>query len=44
MGSDDPQKTFHCDALIVGAGFSGIYGLHKLRKLGLTVQVFEAGG
>lgn len=44
MGSNDPQKTFHCDALIVGAGFSGIYGLHKLRQLGLKVQVFEAGG
>lgn len=33
----------HCDAIIVGAGFSGLYGLHKLRNLGLKVQVFEAG-
>jgi cation diffusion facilitator CzcD-associated flavoprotein CzcO len=33
------------DALIIGAGFSGLYQLHCLRdKLGLSVQVLEAGG
>jgi cation diffusion facilitator CzcD-associated flavoprotein CzcO len=32
------------DALIVGAGFSGLYQLHCLRdRLGLKVQVVEAG-
>jgi cyclohexanone monooxygenase len=30
------------DVLIVGAGFAGLYGLHKLRGMGLTVQVLEA--
>jgi cyclohexanone monooxygenase len=30
------------DAVVVGAGFSGLYALHRLRALGLTVQVFEA--
>ncbi|KIK57513.1 hypothetical protein GYMLUDRAFT_46090 [Collybiopsis luxurians FD-317 M1] len=30
------------DVLVVGAGFSGIYVLHHLRKLGYSVQVFEA--
>ena len=30
------------DVLIVGAGFAGLYGLHKLRGMGLTVQVVEA--
>ena len=30
------------DALIIGAGFSGLYQLHCLRdKLGLRVQVLE---
>jgi cation diffusion facilitator CzcD-associated flavoprotein CzcO len=29
------------DVVVIGAGFSGMYMLHKLRKLGLTVQVFE---
>jgi len=32
------------DAVIVGAGFAGLYMLHRLRGLGLSVQVFEAGG
>ena len=31
------------DAVIVGAGFAGLYMLHRLRGLGLTVRVFEAG-
>ena len=30
------------DVVIVGAGFAGLYLLHKLRNLGLNVQVFEA--
>jgi len=33
------------DAVIVGAGFSGMYMLHSLRdQLGLSARVFEAGG
>ncbi|QUD86285.1 flavin-containing monooxygenase [Phenylobacterium montanum] len=35
------DKAF--DAVIVGAGFSGLYMLHRLRGLGLTARVFEAG-
>jgi cyclohexanone monooxygenase len=31
------------DAVIVGAGFGGMYMLHTLRKLGFNAQVFEAG-
>src|SRR5262249_54311943 len=32
------------DALIVGAGFAGLYAMHKLRnELGLRVVGFEAG-
>ena len=30
------------DALIVGAGFSGLYMLHKLRELGFSARVIEA--
>ena len=33
----------HYDAVIVGAGFSGLYMLHKLRGQGLTARVYEAG-
>lgn len=32
------------DAIIVGAGFAGLYALHRLRGLGLRAKVFEAGG
>src|ERR1700738_1782570 len=31
------------DAVIVGAGLSGMYQLYRLRELGLRVRVFEAG-
>ena len=31
------------DAVVVGAGFAGLYMLHRLRGLGLSAQVFEAG-
>ena len=31
------------DAVIVGAGISGMYQLYKLRQLGLRVKVFESG-
>ena len=31
------------DALIIGAGISGLYQLHRLRELGLRVRVLEAG-
>jgi cyclohexanone monooxygenase len=35
------EATF--DALIVGAGFSGLYMLHRLRGQGLSARVLEAG-
>ena len=31
------------DAVIVGAGFSGMYQLHKLRQQGMTAHVYETG-
>jgi cyclohexanone monooxygenase len=31
------------DALIIGAGFSGLYQLHRLRQRGFKVCLFEAG-
>jgi cyclohexanone monooxygenase len=32
------------DAVVVGAGFGGMYALHKLRELGLSVQGFDKAG
>src|SRR5688572_11930619 len=31
------------DVVVVGAGFGGLYTIHKLRGLGLSVRAFEAG-
>ena len=39
----DPNRATAYDAVIVGAGFAGLYMLHRLRALGLSVRVFEAG-
>ena len=30
------------DAVVVGAGFAGMYAHHRLRQLGLTIQGYEA--
>ena len=30
------------DVVVVGAGFAGVYALHKLRSQGLAVRVFES--
>ncbi|MDZ7668636.1 MAG: NAD(P)/FAD-dependent oxidoreductase [Gammaproteobacteria bacterium] len=40
MGERDTNRF---DAVVVGAGFAGLYMLHRLRELGLRVRVFEAG-
>src|SRR5947209_5048546 len=39
--SSDTATDF--DAVIVGAGVSGLYQLYKLRQLGFRVRVFETG-
>ncbi|HTS55456.1 MAG TPA: NAD(P)-binding protein, partial [Burkholderiales bacterium] len=42
-GSSIPTKQHHVDALIIGAGFSGLYQLLCLRdRLGLSALVLEA--
>ncbi|WP_131815175.1 FAD-dependent oxidoreductase, partial [Mycolicibacterium holsaticum] len=41
--SADPQRpVVDVDVVVVGAGFAGLYALHKLRGQGLSVRVFEA--
>src|SRR5436189_3250932 len=35
--------TLDYDVIVIGAGMSGMYQLHRLRGLGLRVRVFEAG-
>ena len=37
------DEAVNFDAVIIGAGVSGLYQLHRLRELGMKVRVFEAG-
>jgi cation diffusion facilitator CzcD-associated flavoprotein CzcO len=43
MSTPAGLPTRSLDAVVVGAGFAGLYALHRLRGLGLSVQVYEAG-
>ncbi|MGD2166815.1 MAG: NAD(P)-binding protein, partial [Gammaproteobacteria bacterium] len=38
--STEQTQTF--DAIIVGAGFAGLYALHRMNRLGLKAVVLEA--
>ena len=42
MATTDRAQPPDIDAVVVGAGFAGLYALHKLRSQGLSVTVFEA--
>src|SRR5919205_2082169 len=37
------ETALDFDAVVIGAGVSGLYQLYKLRELGLRVRVFETG-
>jgi cyclohexanone monooxygenase len=39
----DRRVAPEVDAVVVGAGFAGLYALHKLRSAGLSARVFESG-
>ena len=39
----EPRQTGDLDAVIVGAGFAGLCMLYRVRGLGLSARVFEAG-
>jgi hypothetical protein len=41
-GTSGHQANDVLDVLVVGAGFSGMYLLHRLRGLGFSVRVLEA--
>ena len=44
MASESHQQAAESyDVVVVGAGFAGMYLLHRLRGLGMTARVYEAG-
>jgi cation diffusion facilitator CzcD-associated flavoprotein CzcO len=44
LGKGSGGERRHFDAVVIGAGFSGLYALHKLRDvLGMEVRVYETG-
>jgi cation diffusion facilitator CzcD-associated flavoprotein CzcO len=43
MPSSSASAVTRLDAIVVGAGFGGIYALHRLREMGLAVRAIEAG-
>jgi cation diffusion facilitator CzcD-associated flavoprotein CzcO len=38
------RRPLDIDVAVVGAGFAGLYMLHRLRELGLRARAFERGG
>jgi cation diffusion facilitator CzcD-associated flavoprotein CzcO len=42
MAANETQSLDY-DAIVIGAGISGLYQLYRLRELGMRVRVFEAG-
>jgi len=38
------EQAVDVDVVVVGAGFAGLYMLHKMREIGLTARAFEQGG
>ena len=43
-GKDHAAGRDVYDVVVVGAGFAGMYMLHRLRGLGLSIRVYEQGG
>jgi cyclohexanone monooxygenase len=43
-GKGQPAAAEVYDVVVVGAGFAGMYMLHRLRKQGLSARVYEQGG
>ena len=43
--ASEPGTSVELDALVIGAGFGGLYALHRLRdEMGLAVRAFDAAG
>jgi cyclohexanone monooxygenase len=43
VASEKTSTVSTLDVVVVGAGFAGLYMLHRLRGMGFSARVFEAG-
>ncbi len=43
QAADNAATALDYDAIVIGAGMSGMYQLYRLREQGLRVRVFESG-
>jgi cyclohexanone monooxygenase len=43
VGKSRSEAPVDYDAVVVGAGFAGMYMLHRLRQLGCSARVYERG-
>jgi cation diffusion facilitator CzcD-associated flavoprotein CzcO len=44
VDTERPAEAAAFDAVVIGAGFSGLYALHRLREDGLRVRVLDQAG
>ena len=43
MAIQEQTSSRQYDVIIIGAGFAGLYALHRMRGMGLSARVYEAG-
>ena len=43
-GTRTSEEVDQFDAIVIGAGITGLYALYRLREQGLSVRIFEEGG
>ncbi len=43
VAQPESARGLDYDTIVIGAGISGLYQLHRLREMGQSVRVFEAG-
>ena len=43
-GTGTSEEVEQFDAIVIGAGITGLYALYRLREHGLSVRIFEEGG
>lgn len=41
--SNGEPVSLELDAVIIGAGFAGVYQLHRMRQEGFNAKIVEAG-